>query len=144
MVGAGRMTEPNVLGNVSAGKFLFDTGNTEIITLWNYDEFGGNKSMMVESPGTSNGTQYIVPVGRVFYLLKIHIQYMVAATSFSIHRHTVQDSSAGTCVFRYEGTNANEQTVYDGMIKFNAGDYVNRVGNVSDGFFTVWGVECDV
>ena len=64
------MTEPNVLGNVSPAKFLFDSGNTEIINLFR-DEWNDSAtlSLMHEDAGVLAGQTFIVPAAHVFYLL---------------------------------------------------------------------------
>ena len=49
------MTEPNVLGNVSPAKFIWETGNTEIINLWRPDQYGGDDALHHMSEGTTNG-----------------------------------------------------------------------------------------
>ena len=62
------MTEPNVLGNVSPAKFLFDSANTEIINLFRdlWNDSDTSLSLMHEDAGTLNGQTYVVPSSRVF------------------------------------------------------------------------------
>ena len=69
------MTEPNVLGNVSPAKFLFDSGNTQIINLWKPNESTATESGHFPDDGTLNGEDYIVPVGKSFYLLAFYAKF---------------------------------------------------------------------
>ena len=137
------MTEPNVLGNVSPAKFIWETGNTEIINLWASDEYGGNRSMHRSSAATLNGVAYLVPANRVFYLMKISCSNAVGGADVAIQKNTTIDTATGgTTLWRIFAIGANAD--YDvGYCKFEANEYVNQVSAVTDFFIYGWGVECD-
>ena len=137
------MTEPNVLGNVSPAKFLWETGNTEIINLWSSDEYGGNKSMHHASAGTLNGVAYVVPANRVFYLMKLCSTHVASGADVSIQSNTTIDTATGgTSLWRNLEMDANSE--FDvGYCKFIATEYVNQVVGAIDMWLYGWGVECD-
>ena len=145
------MTEPNVLGNISPAKFLFDSGNTEIINLWKGDNSSGGAldytSLHVQQAGTANGVVYSPAAGRVFYLLHFMADYVSATSEIELQSNTTADTNVGGTT----ETKINLYTASAGVsnsrvlcIKFVAGEYITPVlisGN--DWFCTAWGVECD-
>lgn len=140
------MTEPNVLGNVSAAKFIWENGNTEIINLWRPVFTGGDYAMHAPSAGTQNGANYTPNVGRVFYLLSFTMTEG-ADEDIEIQKDTTPDTNTGTTLWKnyhlIGGTFYNN--TYDvGYCKFVAGEYVN-INQVGGGsmFCIGWGVECD-
>lgn len=144
------MTEPDVLGNISPAKFIWENGNTEIINLWRPDQYGGDDALHHMSDGTTNGVDYVVPSSRVFYLLAF---YFTEGTDIDleIQKDTSPDTTDGTTLWKgfalgAGGTAGNAtNTQYDvGYCKFVAGEYVNmNQTSGSDCFITAWGVECD-
>ena len=144
------MTEPNVLGNVSGAKFIWENGNTEVINLWSADDFGGVKSMHSPSATTLNGADYEVPVGRVFYLLGLTKTWGAPSDDNALMKNSTTDTATGaTTLWRAFGTASLEDKSlffpYEfGYLKFVAGEFV--IMNViagADQFWTAWGVECD-
>ena len=136
------MTEPNVLGNISPAKFIWEAGNTEIINLWRPDQFGGDDALHHADSGTLNGIDYVVPASRVFYFLNF---YMTEGSSIdvAIQKDTSPDTTTGTTLWRGFGL-GNSMTLDIGYCKFVAGEYVNLNQTAgSDCFFYGWGVECD-
>jgi len=144
------MTEPNVLGNVSPAKFLWETGNTEIINLFR-DEWNDSAtiSLMKESAGTLAGVTYVVPANRVFYLLSLEITKQGADVQLNIQSNTSADTSVGgTTKARIFQENSNDPSPahpHALCIKFVATEYVTPYfeagGNV---YLAGWGIECDV
>ena len=147
MVGAGSMTEPNVLGNISAAKFLWENGNTEIINLWRSSNAGGDLAMNAPSAGTQNGVNYVVPAARVFYLLSFT---MIEGSDedIEIQKDTLPNTTNGTTLWKsyhlVGGTTLYNNPQSMGYCKFVAGEYVN-INQVGGGtmFCIGWGVECD-
>jgi len=148
------MTEPNVLGNISPAKFLFDSGNTEIINLWRQDDGGETppaaQSFYYEDSGTENGQAYQVPVSKVFYLLFFRMWYTNGETDIALQGNTTIDTSTGgTTRARFKfptmGTSENIDWKDDNplCVKFVAGEYITPVGGSRDFYCTAWGVECD-
>jgi len=147
------MTEPNVIGNISIAKFLFESGNTKIINLWSPDPYNSTPlSMHTDSAGTTNGIDYECPAGKQFFLLNLKAPENAAFNDVDLMRNTTTDSSTGAttlqkfCFTKILGTdgNANREEGFDCCCKFVATEFVIPVkisGN--DIFFTGWGVECD-
>lgn len=145
------MTEPNVLGNSSIGKFLFDSGNTEIINLWK-DAFATNDhSLHKPSAGTTNGVVYVVPAAHVFYLLSFSC-FLVNSGNVDIDlmSNTTPDTATGGTTqqkFTFDkDTNilSSGHVTNEVFIKFVAGEYVTPIvtgGN--DYLCSAWGIECD-
>ena len=153
MVGAGSMTEPNVLANMAQAKFLFDSGNTEIVNLWREDfGFSSNiESFNHESAGTLDGVRFVVPAAHVFYLLGFTMEKHSAVAECSIQKNTTVDTAVGgTTLFRayfqsVVGTKPETDQRRDCFCKFVAGEYITPVftGGVTNIFYTGWGVLCD-
>ena len=149
MVGARRMTEPNVLGNVSIGKFLFESGNTEIINLWKDDFVVNDHSLHEPSAGTTNGIIYVVPASRVLYLLSFGVDLIAGGNmDIDLMSNTTPDTATGGTTqqkFVYDnGSTVGSPNPTPILIKFVAGEYVTPIvtgGN--DYFCSGWGVECD-
>lgn len=141
------MTEPNVLGNISPAKFLFDSGNTEILSLWSPTFFSGTYpySLNRSDSGTLNGVRYQVPVGKVFYLLHLEFGSVGSVTKLNIQSNTsVDTATGGTSLFK-DHIIANTQRSYEICLKFVAGEYITPHNeNANDIFLMGWGVECDV
>ena len=143
------MTEPNVLGNISPAKFIWETGNTDIINLWR-DEWNDSAtlSLMHEDAGVDNGQTFVVPASHVFYLLSFTISKNSSPVQCSLQSNTSPDTSTGgTTKARFyseDNSSSPNPTPYDICIKFVAGEYITPY-NVSGGnlFFTGWGVLCD-
>jgi len=143
------MTDPNVYGNISPAKFLFDSGNTDLINLWR-DEWndGATISLMYEDSGTEAGQTYKVPASRIFYLLHFSITKASSDVKLNIQSNTSADTSTGgTTKHRIfmESTVADDNNgQYPMCVKFVAGEYITPYdeagGNV---FFSAWGVEAD-
>ena len=150
MVGARGMTEPNVLGNVSPAKFLFDSGNTEIINLWRDDwNDSATLSLMYEDAGVLAGQTFIVPAAHVFYLLSFSIQKASSDVQLNIQSNTSPDTATGGTtkarIFQEStAVNADFSIPHAMCVKFVAGEYITPYaetgGNV---FFSGWGVLCD-
>ena len=142
------MTEPNVLGNISPAKFLFDSGNTEIINLWrdNWDT-SGDLSLMKESAGTLAGVTYVVPAARVFYLLSFSLTKFNADVHLNIQSNTSPDTAVGgTTKARIFGefTDGWNAVPHPMCVKFVAGEYITPYDEQSVRIFCeAWGVECD-
>ena len=144
------MTEPNVLGNISPAKFLFDSGNTQIINLWR-DVWASadTLSLMHEDPGTLNGQTYEIPANKIFYLLQFAIQQHSSDVHCNIQANTTADTATGgTTRFRIfqESTIGWQQAVYHNMcVKFVAGEFITPYTESYGGdmFYSAWGVECD-
>jgi len=144
------MTEPNVLGNISVGKFLFDSGNTEIINLWKPQFAVNDESLHSPSAGTTNGAVYQIPVGKSFYLLAFGMELIASGNmDVDLMSNTTPDTATG-------GTTQQKFTIQLGaigtsllnprqiLIKFVAGEYITPIvtgGN--DYMCSGWGVECD-
>ena len=147
------MTEPNVLGNVSPAKFIWENGNTEIINLWKGDSSSGGAadytSLHHLSAGTTNGVAYQVPVNRVLYLLHFEADKNDAVNEVELQSNSSVDTNVGgtTQTKFFLSLNAGNSSPNNGWnfcIKFVAGEFVTPVlisGN--DWFCTAWGVECD-
>jgi hypothetical protein len=152
MVGVRSMTEPNVLGNVSPAKFLFESGNTEIINLWR-DEWndGATISLMYENAASDDGQTFVVPAAHVFYLLSFTISKNSSAIQLSLQSNTSPDTATGgTTKARFyseaNNTSSTNPEPYDTCIKFVAGEYITPFqspSGVNNVFFTGWGVLCD-
>jgi len=144
------MTEPNVLGNISPAKFLFDSGNTQIINLWKPTEDDSTQSAHFPNASTLNGQNYQVPVGKQFYLLYIHAPIASAAAHLYIQSNTNPDTATGsTTLFRLRGVvvgDFRQHAAENCYAKFAAGEYVT-ITDPSGGGATYWwhgwGVECD-
>ena len=65
------MTEPNVLGNTSPCKFLFDSGNTSIVTLWKDSSTLNPTSLHEELAASADGQDFLIPAAHVFYLMSM-------------------------------------------------------------------------
>ncbi len=153
MVGAERMTEPNVLGNISPAKFLFDSGNTEIINLWKPSRNNAVETLHYPDSGTENGQDYQVPVGKVFYLLFFQVSYSTSNTTVNIQSNTSVDTSTGGTTLWKNAISDNDPSSsapidiqsYDLCLKFVAGEYITEYMSYSgnDMFCVAWGVECD-
>ena len=149
------MTDPNVLGGDQYGlKFLFDSGNTRLVHLCRpYDADWPNTNPLSLSIMDSGllGTQYVVPVGKVFFMLHFWIkQEGTSDINLSIQRNSTVDNSAlGDNLWQMiiEGSSHLAHMSYTvGGLQFNAGDYVtpyNLVGSAGRWAFQCWGVECD-
>jgi len=145
------MTDPNVLGNISPAKFLFDSGNTEIINLWKVNRSSGGADDYTSLIDKS-GSPYQTPVGKVFWLLFFQSDWVNSGdVEVDLESNSTVDTNVG-------GTKQTEFTFYASAstspfvtqntrhlgIKFVAGEYITPVltsGN--DWFCTAWGVECD-
>ena len=143
------MTEPNVLGNISPAKFLFGTGNTEIINLFR-DEWndGATLSLMKESAGTLAGITYVVPASRTFYLLSISITKLSTDVQLNIQSNTSPDTATGGTtkarIFQESTIGWNQAVPHPMCVKFVAGEYVTPYDESGTNiFFSAWGVECD-
>ena len=156
MVGAGRMTDPNVLGGDQFGlKFLFESGDTKLVQLCRPYNAGWTDALLSLSIMDSGltGTQYVVPVGKVFYMLHFWIkQEGTSDINLSIQRNSTPDNSTlGDNLFQLyiEGTLTQNQMSFDvGGLQFDAGDYVTPyeltgAGSGQHWSFQCWGVECD-
>ena len=147
------MTEPNVLGNVSPAKFLFDSGNTEIINLWSPSLDTTDQSAHYPDSGTVNGQNFLVPVSHSFYLLNLSIPICDTAGTFALQSNTSPDTATGgTTLLRRSivATIANPDDQghlnENCCVKFNAGEYVTLAetsGNNPNFFWLGWGVLCD-
>ena len=143
------MTEPNVLGNISPAKFLFDSGNTEIINLFR-DEWNDSAtiSLMHEDAGVLDGQTFVVPAAHVFYLLSIAITKQSSDVQLNIQSNTSADTSVGGTtkarIFQSNTVGWQNGLPQALCIKFVAGEYVTPYfeggGNV---FLNGWGVLCD-
>lgn len=143
------MTEPNVLGNISPAKFLWETGNTEIINLFR-DEWNDSAtlSLMKESAGTLAGITYQIPANRVFYLLSFQISKSGADVQLNIQSNTNPDTATGGTtkarIFQSNTVGWQNGQLFPMCVKFVAGEYVTPYDEGgSNVFFTAWGVECD-
>ena len=146
------MTEPNVLGNVSPAKFLFDSGNTEIINLWSPSLDSATQSAHYPDSGTVNGQNFVVPAAHVFYLLNLSIPQCDQIGTFALQSNTSPDTATGgTTLLRRIVINTIANPDDQGhlseecCVKFNAGDYVTlhlTSGNPNY-FWLGWGVLCD-
>tara|TARA_R100001086_G_scaffold236168_1_gene159500 strand:+ start:407 stop:856 length:450 start_codon:yes stop_codon:yes gene_type:complete len=149
------MTEPNVLGGDVFGlKFIFDSGNTRIVNLCRpYDAGNWSNanplSLSIMNSGLS-GVQYVVPVGKVFYLLHMLInQEGTTDLNLSIQRNsTVDNSVLGDNLWQMiiEGDTATPPSEFMGGLQFNAGDYVTPylLSGTPRWACQCFGVECDV
>ena len=143
------MTEPNVLGNISPAKFLFESGNTEIINLFR-DEWNDSAtiSLMKESAGTLAGVTYVVPANRVYYLLSIEITKLSSDVQLNIQSNTSADTAVGGTtkarIFQESTVGWNNGAPHALCVKFVAGEYVTPYDEGGNNiFFSAWGVECD-
>ena len=151
MAGARRMTEPNVLANISQAKFLFDSGNTEIVNLWREDfGFSSNvESFNHASAGTLDGVRFVVPAAKVFYLLGFTLLKHSGVAEINIQSNTTVDTATGgTTKWRSYGQSVvgwENGVERDLFIKFVATEYVTPVftAGVTNMFYTGWGVLCD-
>ena len=145
------MIEPNVLGNVSPAKFLFDSANTEIINLFRdlWNDSDDALSLMHEDAGTLNGQTYVVPSSRVFYLLSFEIQRQYSDVQLNIQSNTTADTEVGGTTKQriFQDTSAESASLlfpHALCIKFVAGEYITPyIESGGQVFFTGWGVECD-
>ena len=143
------MTEPNVLGNSSPAKFIWDNANTEIINLWR-DEWndGATLSLMHEDAGVDDGQTFVVPAAHVFWLLSFTITKQSSDVQVSIQSNTSPDTSTGgTTKARIFGDSTvgwQNGAPVDLCIKFVAGEYITPYNSTgANVFYTAWGVLCD-
>ena len=145
------MTEPNVLGNVSPAKFLFESGNTEIINLFR-DEWNDSAtlSLMHESAGTDNGVTFVVPAAHSFYLLSFTISKNSSPIQLSLQSNTSPDTATGGTtkarIYSEDNSSSPNPIPIPLCIKFVAGEYITPFQSPSGTvgvFFTGWGVLCD-
>ena len=158
MVGAGCMTDPNVLGADSIPlKFLFDSGNTRMVHLYRAWETVGFKfpdtvESLVEASGLT-GTKYVVPNNKKFFMLYFTYSGSSGAVdiNLSIQRNaTVDNTALGDNLYQIH-IEANQDkgftSEYVGGLQFNAGDYVTPYNLSGSGAlqwsFSCWGIECD-
>jgi len=143
------MTEPNVLGNVSPAKFLFDSGNTQIINLWKPNESTATESGHFPDDGTLNGEDYIVPVGKSFYLLAFYVPVAPSDIKLHIQSNTSPDTAtSGTTLMRFrieaQDPDRLNQVQETCCLKFDAGDYITVYDSGGNQYWwNAWGVECD-
>ena len=143
------MTEPNVLGNISPAKFIWENGNTEIINLFRDDWNSVNDiSLMKESAGTLAGVTYVVPANRIFWLLSFSLTKFSADVHLNIQSNTSPDTAVGGTtkarIFGDATVGWNNAVPHPMCVKFVAGEYVTPYDEESVRIFcTAWGVECD-
>ena len=123
------MTEPNILGNVSPAKFIFDSGNTEIINVWKPNVDADTVSAHYPDEGTLAGQDYLVPASRTFYLLEIHFSYTSSDAQPRIQKNTTPDTATGGTTLmrlRVDSSGSFGQFAYTEhcFAKFDAGDYI--------------------
>ena len=155
------MTDPNVLGGDAFGlKFLFDSGNTEIVHLARMYGMGAadphelpDEQTLSLNEATSGleGSAWTVPVGKVFYMMACNV--FTASSNdlaFSIQRNsTINNSALGDNLwqsFLDFSTNNDPHNFVVGGLKFDAGDYVTPYELTGSGIrwgFNCWGVVCD-
>jgi len=161
MVGARRMTDPNVLGGDKYGlKFLFDSGNTEIVHLARMagmgagsdaHEFPNELLSLQKADSGLEGSAWSVPAAHVFYMMACTVFSPVTSDlSFSIQRNsTINNQALGDNLWQSYIDNTathNPQTFVVGGLQFNAGDYVTPYELTGSGQrwgFNCWGVLCD-
>ena len=134
------MTEPNVIANSTGIKFIWQTGNTEIIQLFS-GAYGGTSAMHL----ITTDANYVVPASRIFWLLHLSVAENTNSCDFDIQKDTSPDTDTGTVLYRAYNTTDN-QSYEIGYLKFVAGEYVNQdttSGGSQDYFLRAWGVECD-
>ena len=145
------MTEPNVLGNISPAKFLFDSGNTEIINLWKINRSSGGADDYTSFIDKS-GSAYKPAAGKAFYLLFFQADWVNSGDiEIDLESNSTADTNVGgtkQTEFTFYADDTGAGTKSDNIrhlcIKFAAGEYITPVltsGN--DWFGTAWGVECD-
>ena len=151
------MTEPNVLGNASPAKFIWDNGNTSIVNLWRKSLDSGVESMYHEDSGTVNGQAFVVPADHAFYLLSFRMLYAQQNNVIALQGNTSVDTSSGgttKAIFRYVQNPSDLSSNYGSVIippeeicvKFTAGEYItpyDTSGADGDFFCIGWGVLCD-
>jgi hypothetical protein len=154
MAGAGSMTEPNVLGNASPCKFLFETGNTSVVTLWKDSDSSSPISLHEEDAGTADGQDFIVPAAHVFYLMSMTFTKKTSAGECKIQGNTSPDTSVGSTT-KYQtfipdnspnayGSLASMVILQEAMcVKFVAGEYITITTGSGDMLCNGWGVLCD-
>ncbi len=150
------MTEPIIIG-VESIKFL-PTATTFMKQLFFPTPFSGTLSLH----DVTNNTNYQVPVGKKFIMLKVvgggaEVQNGAQYTqSVNIFRNTIADSTVGgtqvyrrSAAFNYKSTaNSTTMGMFDmpisdlTYITFIAGNFVNAQVDYSVGL-QVFGVECD-
>ena len=134
------MTEPNVLANQEGVKFIWQTGNTEIIQLFS-GGYGGDKAMHL----ITTDADYVVPASRIFWLMNLTVAESTNSCDFEIQKDTSPDTTTGTPLYKAYNT-SQERHYRIGYLKFVAGEYVNQEttsGGSQDYFLRAWGVECD-
>ena len=140
------MTEPNVLGNSSVGKFLWESGNTQIINLWKDAYATNNNSLHSVSAGTALGVVYQIPVGKVLWLLSFCIDRIAGGSmELDLQSNTTPDTATGGTTQQKFSSSADDiADERNCLIKFVAGEYVTPIVNVgADYWCTAYGVECD-
>ena len=144
------MTEPDVLGNNSIAKFLFDSGNTSIVNLWKPAYSTNDESLHQPSAGTTNGVDFVVPSSHSFYLLAFGSQLIASGNmDIDLMSNTSPDTATGGTTqkkFVFESGTAMAQWSFPRQIfiKFVAGEYITPIvigGN--DWLCSGWGVLCD-
>ena len=144
------MTEPNVLGNASPCKFLFETGNTEIITLWK-DSGSSPISLHHELAASVDGQDFVVPAAHVFYLMYMTFPNKESAGELKIQGNTSPDTVTGSTT-KYQtyipqnnpSASAPIWVMQETMcVKFVAGEYITIVSTSGDSNCNGWGVLCD-
>ena len=145
------MTEPNVLGNTSPCKFLFDSGNTSIVTLWKDSSTLNPTSLHEELAASADGQDFLIPAAHVFYLMSMTFTQKNTAGEVKIQGNTVTDSSTGATT-RYQtyvpdnspSASAPIVVMQENMCaKFVAGEYVIITSGSGDIRCNGWGVLCD-
>ena len=151
------MTDPNVLLGNDGMKFIFASGDTQMIHLMRPKD-GSNFSNAILSLCTANagvGTTYQVPVGKSFYMLNfMAMNNSTGDIKCVIQKNTVADTDSTTTGddiwnFTVEGSSENKGylSINCGGIKFDAGDYVTPYdldgAGANKWSFSCYGVECD-
>ena len=150
------MTDPNVLFSDSGMKFLFNSGDTQMIHLMRPTS-GENFQSGVLSLCTANaeaGTTYQVPALKSYYMFNALIS-SVSTTDLKIiiQKNTVADTNStatGDNLYNFAHTadkGDNPLNYNFGGLKFDAGDYITpfdfTLPSTIQWGFSCYGVECD-
>lgn len=127
------MVDPSVIG-FDHIKYLFDSGNCEIVNLWYPIDYATARALH-----TTSNVDYVVPSGKKAILVLADQASIGGDSATYIWNGTSADSSSGTQVY-YGFMGEFNAPLHLFIDNFPAGDYIN-VQN--DGYFNAIVIEVD-
>jgi len=150
------MTDPNVLFSDSGMKFIFNSGDTQMIHLMRPISGENFPSAVLSlcTPNAEAGTTYQVPSGKSYYMFNaICTSQDTTDLKVCIQKNTVADTISTVTgdnmyAFKHESALGQNPYAYNfGGLKFDALDYVTPFDMTLPASakwgFSCYGVECD-